>query len=144
MTPEPPNTHTQPTPRPTSRQWTDAQRQAAAERARKNRPWQHSTGPRTRSGKRRSARNSYKHGYFSMEKQVLRWYIRLAAQRVKLLQEHLRQEKEILRNELNARAAKRKAEFEFYKKNARESDRFFDNLQENLEKLRKTPRPDTP
>ena len=124
------------------RQWTDAQRLAAAERARKNRPWQHSTGPRTFMGKRRSSKNSYKPGYYSVEHQVLRWYIRLAAQRVKLLREHIRQEKEILRNELNARAAQRKADYEFYKKNARESDRFFDNLHENMETMRQNRLPE--
>ena len=124
------------------RQWTDAQRLAAAERARKNRPWQHSTGPRTVMGKRRSSKNSYKTGYYSVEHQVLRWYIRLAAQRVKLLREHIRQEKEILRNELNARAAQRKADYEFYCKYGRKRDPLRDNLEGNRETMRQNRPPE--
>ena len=118
---------TPPKPAPKRRQWTDAQRQAAADRARQNRPWQHSTGPRTVAGKRRAARNSYKHGYFTMEHQVLRWYIRLAALRVKVLRQKLEDEKEILRNELNARAAKRKADIDYAIAFARKYPNFFDS-----------------
>ncbi len=68
--------------------WTDSDRQAAADRARLHRPWAKSTGPRSFAGKNISARNSYKHGRFTYEKQILRWYVRLAALRVKQLNAH--------------------------------------------------------
>ena len=66
-----------------AKNWSPEQREAAAHRAQQNRPWAHSTGPRTFTGKRTSSQNSYKHGRFSYEKQILRWYVRLAALRVK-------------------------------------------------------------
>ncbi len=42
--------------------WTPERRKAAAEQARRVRPWEHSTGPRTAEGKARSARNSPHYG----------------------------------------------------------------------------------
>jgi len=42
--------------------WTEARRRAQAERCRANRPWEHSTGPKSAAGKARSALNAYKHG----------------------------------------------------------------------------------
>ncbi len=42
--------------------WTEERRRAAAERCRKNKPWEKSTGPRTARGKKRSSMNAYKHG----------------------------------------------------------------------------------
>jgi hypothetical protein len=63
--------------------WTDGQRADAARRARLNRPWLYSTGPRTATGKQKSARNSLKHGYYTYEKQILRWYLRLCTLRLK-------------------------------------------------------------
>jgi len=42
--------------------WTEEKREKQAENARKTKPWEHSTGPRTATGKKASARNSYKHG----------------------------------------------------------------------------------
>lgn len=62
--------------------WTIEQRNEAARRARLKRPWEYSTGPRTCAGKRTSSRNAYKHGYYSFEKTVLRWYVRLCALRL--------------------------------------------------------------
>ncbi len=67
------------------RLWTNAQRQDAARRAKINAPWNHSTGPRTAAGKAISSRNSYKHGRYSYERHLLRWYVRLAAMRLKRL-----------------------------------------------------------
>jgi len=44
------------------RRWTAAQRHEAALRARKTRPWAHSTGPKTDAGKARSSANAWKGG----------------------------------------------------------------------------------
>jgi|GEM_PF-6328878 len=65
------------------RTWTDEQKRASSQMARQSRPWEKSTGPRSILGKQISSRNSYKHGRFSYEKQLLRWYIRLASLRLK-------------------------------------------------------------
>ena len=45
--------------------WTDEARARQAEQIRKTRPWDHATGPKTPAGKKRSARNAYKHGLYS-------------------------------------------------------------------------------
>lgn len=82
------------------RQWTDKQRHEAAERARLHKPWSHSTGPRSALGKRTSSRNAYKHGRFTYEKQILRWYVRLAALRLNQFKAHLLNEKQKFENEL--------------------------------------------
>ncbi|MBD2025239.1 hypothetical protein [Leptolyngbya sp. FACHB-711] len=42
--------------------WTVEARQKQSERIRQLKPWKRSTGPRTRSGKRRSSQNSLKTG----------------------------------------------------------------------------------
>lgn len=42
--------------------WTKERRAAAAERCRANKPWEKSTGPKTRAGKMRSSMNALKHG----------------------------------------------------------------------------------
>jgi len=42
--------------------WTEEKRKKQSANARKTKPWEHSTGPRTSAGKKASARNSYKHG----------------------------------------------------------------------------------
>ncbi len=35
--------------------------------AHRNRPWEHSTGPRTVQGKRRSSQNAFKYGFYTAE-----------------------------------------------------------------------------
>jgi hypothetical protein len=84
------------------RQWTDEQRAEASKKAILHQPWKKSTGPRSLTGKKKSARNSYKHGFFSREKQIIRWYIRLAALRLRQLNAHRNMRLEKLRNELIA------------------------------------------
>lgn len=42
--------------------WTPERRAAAALRASRQKPWLHSTGPKTKAGKGRSRYNAYKHG----------------------------------------------------------------------------------
>lgn len=72
------------TPAPkTTRNWTPERREAASHRAKLARPWLHSTGPRTTGGKYISSLNSYKHGYYSLENRMIRWYIRFGALRLK-------------------------------------------------------------
>lgn len=67
------------------KQWSVEQRAAAAERARRNRPWTRSTGPVSAEGKRRSAQNSTQHGRYSRESRALNFYLRLAARTLKIL-----------------------------------------------------------
>lgn len=45
--------------------WTPERRQAARERALKNKPWEKSTGPRTKEGKTISSGNAFRHGHRS-------------------------------------------------------------------------------
>ena len=45
------------------RQWTPEQRAAQAARIRANKPWEKSTGPVTKTGKKRSSQNALKHGH---------------------------------------------------------------------------------
>lgn len=44
------------------RKWTLEQRLQQAQRIRQQKPWKHSTGPRTVDGKEKVSKNSYKHG----------------------------------------------------------------------------------
>lgn len=57
--------------------WSDARRRAQAERIRRVRPWENSTGPRTAEGKKRIKQNAVKHGARSRQmteiKRLLRW-----------------------------------------------------------------------
>ena len=85
------------------RLWTDQQRQQAADRARIYRPWASSTGPRTVLGKFRASRNSLKHGRFTYEKKLMRWYLRLAIMRIKQLKTHLNYQDLKRENELRAK-----------------------------------------
>ena len=45
--------------------WTPERRAAARERALQNKPWEKSTGPRTKEGKKISSGNAFRHGYRS-------------------------------------------------------------------------------
>lgn len=65
------NQRTRPAP---SRTWTPERRKAAADQARRVRPWEHSTGPRTAEGKARSARNSPHYGERELWLRLRDWY----------------------------------------------------------------------
>lgn len=73
--------------------WTDEQRAAAAERIRKTRPWEKSTGPRTRAGKKRASRNARKHSQRSTESQRIRKALRLQNAFVELVQTFMAQDR---------------------------------------------------
>ena len=45
--------------------WTEEERTRQANRIRKLKPWQNSTGPCTEAGKQRSSQNAVKHGAYS-------------------------------------------------------------------------------
>ena len=42
--------------------WTEESRKAQAERIRAQKPWEHTTGPKTEEGKARCAKNATRHG----------------------------------------------------------------------------------
>lgn len=52
--------------------WTPERRAAQRERMLKNKPWEKSTGPRTRRGKKISSANATKHGLHSAEIKAIR------------------------------------------------------------------------
>ncbi len=63
------------------RRWTPEERQKQAEVARRHRPWEKSTGPRTARGKYRSSKYAYVHGFRSQAyrdiRALLRWQMRV-------------------------------------------------------------------
>ncbi len=65
------------------RAWTDAQRAQAAVRARLNKPWKHSTGPKTVNGKTRSSKNAITHGLHTRAHRVIAWWMREQARFVR-------------------------------------------------------------
>lgn len=56
--------------------WTPERRAAARERALKNKPWEKSTGPRTKQGKRVSSGNAFRHGLRSEVYRQIKTYLR--------------------------------------------------------------------
>lgn len=68
-----------------SRKWSPEQRAAAAERARRHRPWQRSTGPRSVRGKSRSSQNAFKHGLYSQDMKVTRAWLCSTSRMLKAL-----------------------------------------------------------
>ncbi|MDB5491240.1 MAG: hypothetical protein JWO78_1089 [Micavibrio sp.] len=70
--------------------WTPERRFAQSARARANRLWQHTTGPRTALGKARSSRNALKHGARSAEMALVSATLRAQRHFMKLLNENSR------------------------------------------------------
>jgi hypothetical protein len=54
-----------------TRAWTEEDRKRQSELMHRLKPWTRSTGPRTEDGKRRSARNAFKHGFRSRSMKAL-------------------------------------------------------------------------
>ncbi len=59
-----------------ARNWTEKERKKQAAIARRDHPWQKSTGPKTDPGKEAVKTNAIKHGLFTQEGQSLRRTIR--------------------------------------------------------------------
>jgi len=55
-----------------SKGWSPERRAAQAARCRQNKPWQKSTGPKTKEGKARASINAFKHGGFRVQRELLR------------------------------------------------------------------------
>ena len=65
--------------------WTPERRAAASARARAQKLWRHTTGPKTAAGKARSARNSYKHGLYSVQTLEFKKFLRLQSRFLRAL-----------------------------------------------------------
>ena len=74
--------------------WTPERRARQSARARETQPWRHATGPRSETGKARSAMNGLKHGHRSQahifDMRRARYVLRLAARNIAILRLHLR------------------------------------------------------
>ncbi len=69
--------------------WTEDRKLKARERIRLHKPWLKSTGPRTAEGKKRSAMNSRKRGYYSQEARDIRRTLRSGARYLRQVRERL-------------------------------------------------------
>ena len=52
--------------------WSEDRRRAQAERCRAQKPWAHSTGPKSEAGKARSSLNAFKHGGDTAYRAIIR------------------------------------------------------------------------
>jgi len=59
--------------------WTDERREKQAERIRRQKPWEKSTGPRSSKGKAVSSKNALKHGLYGAESEVIKALLRMNA-----------------------------------------------------------------
>lgn len=65
--------------------WSPARRASHAAAMRRWKPWAKSTGPRTASGKAKSAQNAYKHGAYSLEHRLVRQALRAHSRSLRLI-----------------------------------------------------------
>jgi hypothetical protein len=74
--------------------WTPERRARQSARARETQPWRHATGPRSETGKARSAMNGLKHGHRSrahiFDMRRARYVLRLAARNIAIVRAYLR------------------------------------------------------
>ena len=59
------------------RQWTEEERKAQSEKMRGLKPWEKSTGPKSKEGKQRASLNALKHGMHSAAIRDLRRVLKL-------------------------------------------------------------------
>ena len=59
------------------RTWTPEQKAAQAEKIRKWKPWENSTGPKTEAGKARAKMNAYTGGVYTQDWRLLRYALKL-------------------------------------------------------------------
>lgn len=86
---------------PQAKGWTAERRQLQAARIRMQKPWLHSTGPRTVKGKARSSRNAFKHGrrsaeYIGRMKDIYR-FLRVQRKYLVLVRQEIRLRERLLR-----------------------------------------------
>lgn len=67
------------------RKWTPEERAAQAALIRQQKPWEHTTGPKTAEGKKASSRNALKHGLTSAESHVFTGALRETRDLLRLL-----------------------------------------------------------
>jgi hypothetical protein len=70
--------------------WTDEARRKQAAIARRDRPWQQATGPKTLEGKAVCAQNAMKHGLYSAEITALLAAMREQNQLLKIIEARLK------------------------------------------------------
>ena len=73
-----------------TRKWTPEERRRQAQIIRQTKPWQHSTGPGSKRGKKISAQNAYKNGNFSKEFKRLRSLLMLQSRYLELIRQTIR------------------------------------------------------
>ena len=92
------------------RQWTEEERRKQAEAVKRWKPWEKSTGPKSRAGKDRAKMNALKHGNYALSRQALRLALQLNRDFLKqvALWVALDEREALLRNEVLKNADKTK------------------------------------